>query len=254
MVGPSQSMHHTDGGCATASMATDSKLERCRADADYYRPVRRRFALIIGVLVLTMEGCGGSNVAVRARTEPPQISLDTLRADIHSTKVARQLPRTVLRSCERARAKATVPVRCPRLAPGGRITGEVLLPRRSRPGGPGAVGDAGVLRYRSSRAIYVLTFMSSALSDHHWMVAGGRTAEVTSQFLQPGGGGSLPPSQTVSYAGRTLSVARYPPYPAGGVNGGHVVVSVTQGAMTYVASVHGYAHQDLAIGLLSSML
>jgi hypothetical protein len=51
-----------------------------------------------------------------------------------------------------------------------------------------------------------------------------------------------------------LRVTRYPPYPAGGVNGGHVVVSVTQGAMTYLASVHGYAHQDLAIGLLSSML
>jgi hypothetical protein len=86
------------------------------------------------------------------------------------------------------------------------------------------------------------------------MVAGGRTAEVTSQFLRLSRGAALPPSQTVRYAGRTLRVTRYPPYPAGGINGGHVVVSVTQGAMTYVASVHGYAHEDLAIALLSSML
>jgi hypothetical protein len=225
-----------------------------RPASDYHRPVRRRFAPVIGVLVLAMHGCGGSDAAVPARTEPPQIRLAALRADIHSTRVARQVPRTVLRSCQRARVKATVPVRCPRLAPAGRITGEVLLPRRSRPGGPGAAGDAGVLRYRSSRAIYVLTFISSALSDHHWMVAGGRTAEVTTQFLRPGPGAALPPSQTVRHAGRTLGVTRYPPYPAGGINGGHIVVSVTEGAMTYVASVHGHAHQDLAIGLLSSML
>jgi hypothetical protein len=168
--------------------------------------------------------------------------------------LARHLPLTVLRACERARAKATVQVRCPRLAPGGSITGEVLLPRRSRPRGPGAAGDAEALRYRSSRAIYVLTFMSSALSGHHWMVAGGRTTEVTSQFLRPASGATLPPSRTIRYAERIVHVIRYPPYPAGGINGGHVVVSATRGAMTYIASVHGYAHEDLAVGLLMSML
>jgi hypothetical protein len=205
--------------------------------------------------MLPAVGCGGSNATGHATTtEPPPIPVARLRGHVHSAKLAPRLPRTILRSCERARATATVQVRCPRLAPAGRITGEVLLPRRSRPGGPGAAGDAGVLRYRSSRAIYVLTFVSSALRGHHWMVAGGRSAELGSQFLRPARGATLPQSQTTRYAGLVLRVLRYPPYPTGGINGGHVVVSTTRGGMTYVASVHGYAHEDLAVGLLRSML
>ena len=116
------------------------------------------------------------------------------------------------------------------------------------------MGDAGLLRYRAPRSIYVLTFLSAGLDDGHWMLAGGETAQVTNQFLRVAPGTTLPRPRRIQRAGRALRVVRYPPYPAGGINGGHIVVSLTRGAMTYVASVHGYGHEDVAIAVVLSML
>jgi hypothetical protein len=102
--------------------------------------------------------------------------------------------------------------------------------------------------------MYVLSFLSSGLRDAHWMLAGGRTSEVASQFLRSASGARTPQWRRMERAGRTLRVARYPPYPAGGINGGHILVRVTEGSMTYVASVHGYGHEDVAVALLLSIL
>ncbi len=79
------------------------------------------------------------------------------------------------------------------------------------------------MRYRAPRSIYVLTFMSSGLNDRHWMIAGGRTAQVKAQFLRPARGSATPRARQMRRAGQQLRVARYPPYPAGGINGGHIV-------------------------------
>lgn len=80
------------------------------------------------------------------------------------------------------------------------------------------------------------------------MVAGGASEQVASQFLQPSGT-TTPRSRRVDREGRHLRVVRYPPYPAGGINGGHVVVSVDLGAMTYAASVHGYGRVAVAVAV-----
>jgi hypothetical protein len=65
------------------------------------------------------------------------------------------------------------------------------------------------------------------------MIAGGRTAQVKAQFLRPARGSATPRARQARRAGLQLRVASYPPYPAGGINGGHILATISQGDMTY---------------------
>ena len=54
----------------------------------------------------------------------------------------------------------------------------------------------------------------------------------------------------VRVAGQNLELRRYPPYPDGGINGGHVVALARDGTRIIYVSVHGYEHKDVAIAML----
>lgn len=157
-------------------------------------------------------------------------------------------------ACSDATRKAIVPVRCPAVLPGGRMNASVLLPRRSTLRGPYASGDAGRYRYRDSRHLYVIEMQSSALDDvGHLLVGGGRPADVYREALHATSD-RLPPATELQPFDRRVSVRRFPRYPEGGINGGHVVATATRRELLLFASVHGYQHQDLAVALLVSML
>lgn len=130
------------------------------------------------------------------------------------------------------------------------------LPRRTTLGTPGEDGARGEYRYRGSRRLYVLDFLSgNALGNGHWLVGGGDPDDLAGEFLRaPGPSQSQAERRYVRRGPHRIVVQRFPGYPTGGVNGGHVVASARRGGMLLFASVHDYEHEDVAIALLSSML
>ena len=54
-------------------------------------------------------------------------------------------------------------------------------------------------------------------------------------------------------AGFPGSIEEMPPYPQGGVNGGHVVVMFRAGALIYLVSLHGYRNAARAVAMAGAL-
>ena len=165
--------------------------------------------------------------------------------------MTRDIPPRLRRVCASAARKGTVAVRCPRLIPAGAGQSSVLLPRRSVVR-PGAAGDDGRRRFRGPRDFYVIDAYSRSLRpERHWLTAAGRARSLEERALSS----TRPPRvEHVRVAGREIELRRYPPYPEGGVNGGHVVAIARAGDQLTYVSVHGHEHTDVAVAMLVDLL
>lgn len=203
-----------------------------------------RATTIASSLVVTLAGlaagaCGNDH---DASAPAPAVTTATMTREIS--------PR-LRRVCASAARKGTVRVRCPRLIPAGAGSSSVLLPRRSVVR-PGAAGDDGRRRFRGPRDFYVIeAYARSLRPERHWLTAAGSARSLEERALRS----ARPPRvERVRVAGHEIELRRYPPYPGGGVNGGHVVaIARPADELTYV-SVHGYEHADVAIAMLVDLL
>jgi hypothetical protein len=168
---------------------------------------------------------------------------------VTSVALTDELPRRVARACLKAERVVRVPVRCPSWVPAG--------PLDSRFGG-GAVAAQ-----PPGNTFYLLNFHSPRLNRGkrdpggdpgiqlgHWVAGGGRTGSLVEEFGSP----EITAARSREIDGWDVRVEDYVPYPRGGIHGGHVVASTTHGDHRYLASIHGYDHEDVAIAMLLSML
>lgn len=189
-------------------------------------------------------------LAMGACADKP-VATDRSAPAVTTATMTREVSPRLRRVCASAARKGTAAVRCPRLVPAGTTSASVLLPRRSVVR-PGAAGDDGRRRFRGPRDFYVIeAYARSLRPEGHWLTAAGSARSLEERALRSAG---PPRVERVRVAGRELELRRYPPYPAGGVNGGHVVaIARAAGQFTYV-SVHGHHHADVAIAMLVDLL
>lgn len=167
--------------------------------------------------------------------------------EVKSAEMTRRIPARLSRVCASAARKGAVPVRCPRLIPEGTSSSSVLQPRRSvvRPGAP---GDDGRRRFRGPRDYYVIEAYARSLKpERHWLTGAGTARSLEERALRSS---AAPRVERVRVAGQNLELRRYPPYPDGGINGGHVVALARDGTRIIYVSVHGCEHKDVAIAML----
>ena len=198
-------------------------------------PVRLgpRFSLVL--IGLALGACGEQQPATLP-TAP----------EVKSAEMTRRIPARLSRVCASAARKGTVPVRCPRLIPEGTSSSSVLQPRRSvvRPGAP---GDDGRRRF-GLRDYYVIEAYAPSLKpEGHWLTGSGTARSLEERALRSS---VAPRVERVRVAGQNLELRRYPPYPNGGINGGHDVALARDGTRSIYVSVHGYEHKDVAIAML----
>jgi hypothetical protein len=151
----------------------------------------------------------------------------------------RQPPVAIRRACRVAAGRSALPVQCPARWP--------------RHGGPGAA-EPRVLR--TSRAGYLIDVANGLTQPwkplvFHVIVAGQR-APFDRTFAGTAPEIGLPKqAQLLGHAGvggvqATLRAA--PPYPRGGIHGGHVIVTWNDGGHGYLVSVHGVGLSRHALG------
>ena len=90
----------------------------------------------------------------------------------------------------------------------------------------------------------------------HWIAGGGTASDVRRSVLgdEVNEVKGLPKLiDTRAVHGRRVELYRFPPYPAGGPNGGHVGAFVTVGRQVVFATVHGYRHADVATAIAVEM-
>ncbi|MEJ7784848.1 MAG: hypothetical protein WKF96_08595 [Solirubrobacteraceae bacterium] len=87
--------------------------------------------------------------------------------------------------------------------------------------------------------------------DRHWLTGSGSARSLEERALT-----SLRPPRVerLRAPGRLIEIRRYPPYPDGGVNGGHIVALARDGASLTYVSVHGKEHRDVAVAMLVDLL
>lgn len=199
--------------------------------------------VVIVSMVLAGCGSGGSSGAKN--------TVDTAVPAVTTAAMTRDISPRLRRVCASAARKSTVPVRCPGLIPAGPGGSSVLLPRRSVVR-PGAAGDDGKRRFRGPRDFYVIeAYARSLRPEGHWLTASGSASSLEERALRSA---RAPRVDRVRVAGRDIEVRRYPPYPDGGVNGGHAVAIARAGDRLDYVSVHGLEHADVAVAMLVDLL
>jgi hypothetical protein len=146
-------------------------------------------------------------------------------------KLTRATPRIVRVACRDAQKRVMLRVICPRLIPATRYVH--------------GVGLWGQLDF--SRSLWAITFNNGDNGPGyvHW-IAGGGTVRASRYYLLRDsvnavkGLPRLLARRTVE--GYSVTIYEYPPYPAGGPNGGHTASFVLCGSREVFASVHGYGH------------
>lgn len=192
------------------------------------------------VVVGIAAGCGGGSTgpsAGAATTAEPAHARPRPVQRLHLTRV---VPAALTSACrdlqERLDREGTArPVVCPPLVPMGQLRAQGYPLAGVRPGRPG----------RS----YAMDVQSADLphagdSGGHWLVAAGTRSALRIAGLVDLVPVPARPVATGPYAGE---IRKLPPFPRGGVNGGHVVVSFRAGGVLYLVSLHGYRNTGRAV-------
>jgi hypothetical protein len=190
------------------------------------------------MVLLAAEGCTGAG-----QGEPPTRSADvTPSAEVITfgpgVRLTTEVPSWVRKSCWSARQKVRVKVVCPGLVPDvplideRGLSGPYLFP---------------------SRSVYLLSFNNGAIEGTvHWIVGGGDIGSVRKWVLE-GSGNAYPGRarllETRDVGGHLVEIYRFPPYPGGGANGGHVAALVPIGGQVVFASIHGSLWTDAVIAM-----
>jgi hypothetical protein len=185
-------------------------------------------AVLLGVLV---GSCWGAE-------RPAGVLPRSDSARLRQLGLTSEIPTRVREACGKARRRVTVRVLCPKL-----IVDVPLF----RPGG----GLHGPITFAPT--YYMLSFNNGDPPGpaRHWIVGGGRARAVEKWVLtdvanETKGNPKLVSRRNVD--ARTVLIHRFPPFPAGGPNGGHwaAFVRVDRHEMVF-ASLHGKRYVDAAV-------
>jgi hypothetical protein len=199
-----------------------------------------RGLLIVPLLFVALagSGCSGSDGEARsgAHTSAPATRLDSAR--LRELALTYEVPALVREACADARRLARVRVICPPLVP------DVPLTR--------SAGLWGAIVPHDDPRFYMLTFNNGGLpgGKRHWIAGGGEAGAVEKWALTDfdnvvKGDPTLVRTSTVR--GRRVSIYHYPPYPAGGPNGGHWAAFIQVGDETVFASPHERRYLEAAV-------
>jgi hypothetical protein len=188
---------------------------------------------LAGVLCLSLAltSCSGGD-----STEPKQRRLDSAR--LAELDLTYKIPAQVQQACSEAGRLARVRVVCPGLIP------DVPLTR--------SAGLWGAIVARDDPRFYMLTFNNGGLPGgrRHWITGGGNTAVVKKWVLtdfQNVVEGDARLVRTLERMGRLVSIYHFPPYPAGGPNGGHWAAFIDVGDEVVFASPHERRYVEAAV-------
>jgi hypothetical protein len=189
-------------------------------------------------MVLLAAGCTGAG-----QGEPPTRSAEgTSQPEVitfgEGVRLTTEVPSWVRRSCRSARQKVRVKVVCPGLVPDVPLVAER--------------GLSGPYLF-PSRSVYLLSFNNGDIEGTvHWIVGGGDIRSVRKWVLE-GSGNAYPGRarllETRDVGSHHVRVYRFPEYPAGGANGGHVAALVPIGGQVVFASIHGSRWTDAVIAI-----
>jgi hypothetical protein len=190
--------------------------------------------LLIVLLVLvavTVFGCSGSDGQSKPATRLGSARLQEL-------DLTYDIPALVQEACADARRMATVRVACPPLIP------DVPLTK--------SVGLWGAIVFHDEPRFYMLTFNNGGLpgGKRHWITGGGKASVVKKWVLTDFNNvveGEPTLVRTTTVRGRRVSIYHFPPYPAGGPNGGHWAAFIQVGDELVFASPHERRYVEAAV-------
>jgi hypothetical protein len=189
-------------------------------------------------IVLLAVGC----TAVDQAEPPPQSTDVTPSPEVitfgEGVRLTTEVPSWVSKSCRMARERVRVEVVCPDLVP------DVPLIEERGVSGPYLF---------PSRSVYLLSFNNGTIEGTvHWIVGGGGVGSVHKWVLH-GSGNAYPGKarllETRDVGSHQVRVYRFPEYPAGGANGGHVAALVPIGGQVVFASIHESRWTDAVIAM-----
>jgi hypothetical protein len=189
-------------------------------------------ASFLACLCLALISCSGKGDSARSMER----RLDSER--LAELELTYEIPAQVRQACAEARRQAQVRVVCPRLIP------DVPLTR--------SAGLWGAIIPPDEPRFYMLTFNNGGLpgGKRHWITGGGEAGAVQKWVLtdfQNVVKGDPKLVRTLSRSGRRVSIYHFPPYPAGGPNGGHWAAFIKVGDEIVFASPHERRYIDAAI-------
>ena len=182
--------------------------------------------------------------ACTSETGSPEPSASTDAARLSRLGLTTEIPGRVRRVCARASERATVRVICPEIIPD--------VPFFT----PGA-GLHGAASFKPT--YYMLSFNNGDPPGpaRHWIVGGGLASAVEKWVLTDIANATKGDPELVErrdVGSREVSIYRFPPYPAGGPNGGHWAAFVRVGEDEVVfASLHGKQYVDAAVEIALAM-
>ena len=202
--------------------------------------MRTSLVPLVVVLPIAVSGCWHAD---RETKEPPSIRTDASTprlgtARLRDLELTYQVPAQVRQACAEARMLASVRVLCPRLIP------DVPLTRIE--------GLWGSIVVDAEARFYMLTFNNGGLpgGKRHWITGGGKSSVVekwvlTDRMNEVKGDPKL--VRTLTRRGRAVAIYRFPPFPAGGPNGGHWAAFIRVGDEIVFASPHERRYVEAAI-------
>jgi hypothetical protein len=201
---------------------------------DRRRSVHGSLIVTLAVGAVVALGCAGTDD--EATRQQPATRLDPAR--LRELELTYEVPALVREACAGARRQATVRVVCPPLVP------DVPLTRSEGLWGP--------IVFRDEPRFYMLTFNNGGLpgGKRHWIVGGGKASVVEKWVLTDFNNvveGDPVLVRTTTVRGRRVSVYHFPPYPAGGQNGGHWAAFIQLGDEVVFASPHERRYVEAAI-------
>lgn len=204
--------------------------------------MRSAFTVPLLATALVAFACSGSDGEgdVVARQSQAATRLDSAR--LKELDLTYDVPPLVREACADASRRAAVRVVCPPLVP------DVPLTRS-----PGLWGSS--VPHDDPR-FYMLTFNNGGLpgGKRHWITGGGHAGAVEKWVLTDFDNvvkGNPTLIRTTTVRGRPVSIYRFPPYPAGGPNGGHWAAFIRVGDEMVFASPHErrYVHAAVEMAL-----
>jgi hypothetical protein len=201
-----------------------------------------RSLLVVPLVFLGLAACGCSasdgEAGSSASTSGPVSRLDAAR--LRRLELTYEIPAQVREACAEAGRLASVRVICPRLIP------DVPLTRSE--------GLWGSIVAHDDPRFYMLTFNNGGLpgGKRHWITGGGKASVVEKWVLtdfQNVVKGDPRLVRTMTVRGRRVSIYHFPPYPAGGPNGGHWAAFIQVGDEIVFASPHERRYVEAAVAM-----
>jgi hypothetical protein len=192
-------------------------------------PLVASFLTCFSLALISCSGSGDSGAHTERRLDSDRLA---------ELELTYEIPTLVGRACNAARRSASVRVICPRLIP------DVPLTR--------SAGLWGAMVPPDEPRFYMLTFNNGGLpgGKRHWITGGGKADAVEKWVLtdfQNVVEGDPRLVRTVNRSGRRISIYHFPPYPAGGPNGGHWAALIRVGDEIVFASPHERRYVEAAI-------